>query len=315
MSERGQITADQYEMLMRPLKGSRIAKRSQGGKSLSYLESWDVRAHLIRTFGFGNFDMEMLDYHFMGTREYQSSGDKPKAMVEVIYSARMQLTIRSTEGLQIATYAEAAVGSASGPASMLGEHHDNALKTAASDALKRCAINLGTQFGLGLYDNGSTREVIRMTVVTPEGVKQKEQITPEQVDALSASVGAKDPRVATEEPPSNEGHIEPAPEVDPSSTEAMESNGTAADIANAQHAGPVVTPEEDAKRRKQMFALFKDAGFPASGDEAREERLGYCNSVLDRNVESSNDLTHAEVGEVIKGLRAIIESEKAGVSK
>jgi recombination DNA repair RAD52 pathway protein len=184
----GSITAEQYETLMRPLNGSRVAKRTQGGKQLSYLEAWDVKAHLTRVFGFGNWDLEMLDYHYVASREYES--DKNKPMVEVIYSARMQLTIRDPQGRTVCRHSEAAVGSASGPATMLGEHHDNAVKQAASDALKRCAINMGSQFGLSLYDNGSTREVIRGTVVKPDGVPDKKQPTAEQAQALASSVGA-----------------------------------------------------------------------------------------------------------------------------
>lgn len=39
LTERGQITAEQYAVLMKPLNGTRVAKRSQGGKQLSYLEA------------------------------------------------------------------------------------------------------------------------------------------------------------------------------------------------------------------------------------------------------------------------------------
>lgn len=188
--ERGLITAEQYETLMRPLRGSRVAKRSQGGQSLSYLEAWDVKAHLTRVFGFGNWDSQMLDYNFVATRDYQSSNGKD--MIEVVYSARIQLTVRDPQGREVCRHSEAAVGSASGPASMLGDHHDNALKTAASDALKRCAINLGTQFGLSLYNDGSLNDVIRMTVVKPEGVTApaEQEPTAEQKAALAASVGS-----------------------------------------------------------------------------------------------------------------------------
>lgn len=180
------FNAAQYETLMRPLNGTRVAKRSQGGKQLSYLEAWDVKAHLTRVFGFGGWDLEMLDYHYVTAREYVNNS---KDMVEVIYSARMQLTVRDPEGDTVARYSEAAVGSASGPATMLGEHHDNAVKQAASDALKRCAINLGSQFGLSLYDNGSTREVIRGTVVKPEGYEAPVP-SEKQAAELAASVGS-----------------------------------------------------------------------------------------------------------------------------
>jgi len=194
------ITPEQYDTLMKPLNGTRVAKRSQGGKQLSYLEAWDVKAHLTRIFGFGNWDLEMLDYHHVADREYMStpqSGD-PKPMVEVIYAARMQLRIRDVEGGPIACYTEAAVGSASGPANMLGEHHDNALKTAASDATKRCAINLGSQFGLSLYDSGSLREVIKGTIVKPWGYVEP-QPDPQQQERLAQSVGVQGAATTVEE--------------------------------------------------------------------------------------------------------------------
>jgi recombination DNA repair RAD52 pathway protein len=186
--ERGQISPEQYDVLMSPIKGTRIATRKQSGKSLSYLEAWDVKAHLTRIFGFGNWDLEMLDYQFIREREYVSQQNKE--MVEVIYSARMQLTIRDSEGRPVCRHSEAAVGSASGPPSMMGEHHDNAVKQAASDGLKRCAINMGSQFGLSLYDQGSTREVIKGTLVTPEGYEKPEP-TQQQQEALAGSVGTK----------------------------------------------------------------------------------------------------------------------------
>lgn len=185
------INAEQYQYLMNPLRSARIATRQQGGKTLSYLEAWDVKAHLTRIFGFGNWDLIMLEQQYMGSREYESSGDSPKPMVEVIWMAKMLLRVRDELGRPIAEHAEAAVGSASGPASMLGEHHDNALKTAASDALKRCAINWGTQFGLSLYDNGARTDVIRKTLVKPAGVPEEDAMTEDQVAAIMASTGAE----------------------------------------------------------------------------------------------------------------------------
>lgn len=198
---RGQINAEQYEALMSPLKGSRVAHRKVQQKNLSYLESWDVRAHLIRLFGFGNFDIELVEQHHVADRPYMSTHDTPKQMVEVSWFAKVRLTIRSATGRTIASYSDAAVGSTSGPDYLLGDHHDNAIKTAASDALKRCAINLGTQFGLSLYDNGKLTDVVRKVVVKPKDAKDPDAPTPEQEAALAHSVG----REGTE--PSNEGHV------------------------------------------------------------------------------------------------------------
>jgi recombination DNA repair RAD52 pathway protein len=180
------LTPAQYDQLRKPLNALRVAKRQQGGKTLSYLESFDVRAHLIRMFGYGNFDVEVVEAYHVGTRDYETQGDNPKQMVEVIWYAKVRLTIHDL----MCTYVESACGSASGPEYMLGEHHDNAVKTAASDAMKRCAINLGTQFGLSLYDNGSTRDVVKGTLVTPDGWEPPEKVNDEQVAALEHSLGA-----------------------------------------------------------------------------------------------------------------------------
>jgi len=193
------VSAEQYKVLMSPLRGTRVAKRTQGGRQLSYLESWDVRAHLIRMFGFGNFDIELLDNSIVGTREYQSN--EGKDMAEPMWFAKVRLTLRDENGEVIAVYSDGAVGSNAGPAHMLAESHDNAIKTAASDALKRCAINLGSQFGLSLYDNGTLTEVVKQTVVRPEGTSVAEEITPEQRASLEHSLGATE----VEEQPDERG--------------------------------------------------------------------------------------------------------------
>jgi recombination DNA repair RAD52 pathway protein len=183
----GRLTQAQIGILMQPIRGARVANRQQGGKTLSYLEAYDVRAHLIRIFGFGGFDAEILDYDLVFVRDYENN-DKP--MQEIAYKARMQLTIRDRNGDAIARYTECAVGSASG-GSGFGDLHDNALKSAVSDALKRCAINLGSQFGLSLYDKDNGRaEVVRQLVEDPRGEQPGVTLSDEQRAALSNSLGA-----------------------------------------------------------------------------------------------------------------------------
>lgn len=182
------LTVEQISTLMEPIRPTRVAKRSQSGRQLSYLEAYDVKAHMIRVFGFGAFDSELLQYGHIATRDYQSQ--EGKDMVEVIYHARVQVTVRDGEGDYVCRYTEAACGSASGPASMLGEHHDNALKTAESDAFKRCCVYLGSQFGLSLYDQGSQSEVVRKLVTDPRPKKPVEDLTPEQQANLEHTLGA-----------------------------------------------------------------------------------------------------------------------------
>lgn len=144
------LNQQQYDQLLRPLNASRVAKRQQAGRSLSYLEAWDVKAHLNRIFGFLNWSADVV------SADLAFEEQNEKGQWQVGYKVVLCLRVNG------ASYTEAAVGSASLP--QRGEAHDMAVKTAESDALKRAAINLGTQFGLSLYDNGSLKDVVGRTL-------------------------------------------------------------------------------------------------------------------------------------------------------
>lgn len=144
------MNKNQYEQLLKPLNESRVSKRQQAGRNLSYLEAWDVKAHMNRIFGFLNWSADVQDSVLV----FEEKNEKDQWNVG--YKVTLCLRI---EG---ATYTEASVGSATLP--QRGEAHDMAIKTAESDAFKRAAINLGTQFGLSLYSNGSLRDVVGRTL-------------------------------------------------------------------------------------------------------------------------------------------------------
>lgn len=149
------LTREQYEQLLKPLNPNRVAKRQQAGRNLSYLEAWDVKAHLIRIFGFGGWSWMVENVQLA----FEEQNDKGQWNVGYRVIGRLQI-----ESLYC-TYTEAAVGSATLP--QRGEAHDMAVKTAESDALKRAAINLGTQFGLSLYNDGSLNDVVIKTLSEP----------------------------------------------------------------------------------------------------------------------------------------------------
>jgi DNA recombination protein Rad52 len=149
------ITARQQEILLKGINGDRIAQRKGGGgRSLSYLEAWDVKAHMNRIFGFLNWSADVSTAEIA----YEDNSD---GRWNVAYKVILTLRVNG------ASYTEAAVGSATLPSR--GEAHDMAIKTAESDAFKRAAINLGDQFGLSLYNNGSTAPVVKQTLVEPTG--------------------------------------------------------------------------------------------------------------------------------------------------
>lgn len=178
-----ELTPQQYEVLLKPLAAHRVSQRQQSGISLSYLEAWDVKAHLIRVFGFGGWSANVE------TAELAFEDQDEKGRWNVGYRVLMRLEIHPHgRAYDSPTYTEAAVGSATLP--NRGEAHDMAIKTAESDALKRAAINLGTQFGLSLYDSGNRKDVVGHSLVAPEGYEapapepEKQPADPAQVAGL-----------------------------------------------------------------------------------------------------------------------------------
>jgi len=169
------LTMRQRRQLMTDLNPARIKELDKGRTKLSYLEAWDIKATLIRIFGFGGFSAEADKCEVVRIEDNipktewvnRQKVEKPiefdpdgrikfgTANFRVNVRVRVKLTIHQLD----AVYTEWAACSQTGPD--LGEVTDFAIKTAESDALKRAAIYLGTQFGLSLYNDGSTIDVVR----------------------------------------------------------------------------------------------------------------------------------------------------------
>jgi hypothetical protein len=155
------LTALQLERLHADLHHLRVASRDQGGRSLSYLEAYDVRATLIRIFGYGGFSAETIETRLVHESQYENPNQAGRMLWRIGVLCTFRLTVHQTG----AVYTESAAASQSGPD--YGEVLDFAIKTAESDSLKRCATNLGTTFGLSLYDGGKLADVVR-TVYAPD---------------------------------------------------------------------------------------------------------------------------------------------------
>lgn len=150
------LTDRQLRSLLANLNKDRVSGRKQGSKTLSYLEAWDVKAALIKVFGFGGFSAVASEGQIISREAVTNSYGKDAIRITVM--CRMDLTIHQLG----ATYSEYAASSQTGQDP--GDVLDFAIKTAESDALKRCAINLGTQFGLSLYNDGSTFDVVKISM-------------------------------------------------------------------------------------------------------------------------------------------------------
>jgi len=138
------FTPEIVEALQQPINPSRVSK---DGKGFSHVEAWDIRRTMNKIFGFGNWSMDTEHMELL----FDVSEENPKKPGAMRWSVGYRAQVTVTVGG--ATYTEWAAGDAINP--VRGDAHDMAIKTAESQAFKRCAVNLGDQFGLSLYNNGS----------------------------------------------------------------------------------------------------------------------------------------------------------------
>ena len=152
------LTERQVGQLIKPLNKTRVLT-AQGH---SHLPTFDVIAHLTRIFGIGGWSFEIVDLKLIHERSTGVS-DKQSGRWWVTYLCHGRLTIRNLEGETIATFEDVATGSAQNQPSP-GDAHDMAVKNARSYCVKRCAKDLGDQFGLSLYNKGSVKPLIGATL-------------------------------------------------------------------------------------------------------------------------------------------------------
>jgi recombination DNA repair RAD52 pathway protein len=168
------FNAKQHAQLLKPINPNRVGR---DGKGFSHVEAYEIRAHLNRVVGFARWSADLTDLALIFATDNQGKHT-------VCYRATVRLTVCAPDGTQLATYTEAATGEAKNQPH-LGDAHDLAMKTAESQAFKRCAVNLGDNFGLSLYAKGSLSPLVRATLVDAAGdaapTEQKEEQAP--VDA------------------------------------------------------------------------------------------------------------------------------------
>jgi len=187
---------EQISILLGPIHPRRVSSL----RGLSYVEGYDIRAELTRVFGFGRWSEETLDQQLICENETTTS--KGGKAWYVVYRTRIRLTVKAPDGTEVCSYDGAHIGSSTHPER--GEAHGNALTNSQTYALRRCAINLGDQFGLGLYNKGSLEPIVRWTLVRPENVPadtedvpqvspETPEFTPEEASEPQAAVAETKP--------------------------------------------------------------------------------------------------------------------------
>ena len=172
---RGTFTSEQITQLLKPIKPQRVLA-VQGH---SHVSQQDITAHLIRMFGFGNFDIDVLDAALVF--EDQRANDKGELVNkwDVCYRAMVRLTVRDPDGNMVAHYENGSTATAQNQSR--GDGHDLAYKSAISLSVKRAAIALGDQFGLSLYNKGQVAPLVIATLVGGPTVDDVQSEVPQKV--------------------------------------------------------------------------------------------------------------------------------------
>lgn len=119
-----------------------IAKRDSGaGKKLDYLEGWYVIARLNEVLGQGNWDYKINNLQLVHTGETNG-----KHTVHYIATVLLSAMV----GGRYVQFSDVGYGDGSDKYN-IGKAYELATKEAVTDAVKRCAKNLGMSLGLALY--------------------------------------------------------------------------------------------------------------------------------------------------------------------
>lgn len=219
----------QVAQLLRPVEDWRVVT---GPHVKPHLSQQDVLAHLIRVFGFGNFDVEVLESSLLFEEPMTNSNNKPAW--SVAYRALVRLTVRDEMGNVVAHYDGGSTGESEGQPSRAASH-DLAFKSALSTATKRAAIHLGDQFGLSLYNKGQRAALVGGTMVNSNWADDQLADGPQQEEdgglvADRQDAAAEEPQAPSALPPATKratngrqgtrrAAAKPSPEPDDGTTE------------------------------------------------------------------------------------------------
>lgn len=218
------LNQKQIEQLLRPVHPRRVQRDRTGN---SHLAGYDVSAHLTRIFGFGGWEKHIRSLDLV-SEDSKTEGSRTGWWVT--YRCLMTLDVKDPAGVVIWSGDDGATGSASNLPSR-GDAHDFAVKNAITYALKRCAKDLGDQFGLSLYNKGSMDALVGRTLAMGEGSGDVESAIPGELhpdaddtppgEEGTPAAGPVAPRVAEPAParqrptPKAQQDASPAPDEDP----------------------------------------------------------------------------------------------------
>jgi hypothetical protein len=204
------FTEEQVEQLLRPISPRRVLTANKQ----SHVSQQDVRAHLIRIFGFGGWDKEILELTLVRDDRITVPAKDGKLerlnVPAVTYRCQLRLTVWCPDRCCKKISEDVGTGTAPNLPDY-GDAHDFAAKNAVSYALKRCATDLGDQFGLSLYNKGQRSALVQGTLVG--GPKRADDAAAVDADVpQQESLGDREADYAEPEPdrPTSEASARPA---------------------------------------------------------------------------------------------------------
>jgi len=202
------LLPSQVKQLLQPINPKRVLQANKH----SHVSQQDIAAHLIRVFGFGAFDVQVLETECVfetciptdGVDQMTDKAIHKALRYDVCYRALVRLTVRDSEGNTLAVYENGSTDTAQNQTR--GDAHDLAYKSAISLSVKRCAIFWGDQFGLSLYNKGQLEGLVRGTLV---GMPDAEEPPADMQEGVPQQVSLGNDET---EPPEEAPEPEPAPE-------------------------------------------------------------------------------------------------------
>lgn len=163
---RGRLLPEQIQELVKAINPAYVATKS----NKAYLAQHQARAEMNRIFGYGNWDIDIVDVTLIYEEAVAGTGSKQgTTYYRACYRGKSVVTVRDLWGMPVASLA-GVHAEANSNLPDRGEAHAMALTSLESYALRRALINLGDRFGLGLYNKGSMAAHGQYTIQLNPGV-------------------------------------------------------------------------------------------------------------------------------------------------
>jgi hypothetical protein len=148
------FTETQQTQLLKPIAPQRVLA---DGKGHSHVSQQDVTAHLIRMFGFGGFDTEILSAECVFEEPHlDKKGVATPGRWDVCYRASLRLTVKDEHGQPVATYEDGSTATAQNQTR--GDAHDLAYKGLSLDTEIPTPTGWTTMGSLAISDHVFDRD-------------------------------------------------------------------------------------------------------------------------------------------------------------